>query len=772
MAPDDSETIVKPDDESADEAGPALRCPPSKLRPPRPHVELVAREALVERLLKSGEPLVLVSAPAGSGKTVSLTQWLRAERRPGVWLRLDGNDNDPLVLLRCLAVALDQALGVDPAVLDLLQLPRPPLVNRVLPGLATSVAEAPPFVMVLDDAQLVQNEDAWACVGLVLENLPEGAQLVVASRSDPPLPLGRLRARGELLEVRFEELAFDRDEALSLLRLHGVGDGDGAARSGVRQAEASATVAALLEATEGWATGLYLAALTMKDRAAGEWLAEVRGDQRVIAEYLLDEVLEREPPELQRFLLETSILDELTAPLCAAVTGRADAGAVLVRLARENLFVSALDDHGERYRYHHLFADLLRSRLERLEPERPPRLHHRAAVWLEAHDEPEPAIRHYLDAGDVDASADLAAATAETMGPRGLIESGYRLLELYSEAQILAHPALAIEAGWWYAIDGRTREEQRRWTRHLTHLEFEDGPSPAASATLRSAWLLLVTELGSGGITQMRRGTEEVLRLEKAPGDARNYAKMRAAVCHYLAGSPERAKRMLQELLPETISDRTVKEPEWSARIRGWLALIAADAGRWDEAGARQADAERLWPSMGLDETRRDRLALALLVPHLRIMSHLADPGTIAFALAIDDYLQDMTGDVPWVLLLTNVCLGEVALEQGEPALARRWCDAAVAVLAEWPDAGMFGRRAKALKDALERRVLAEPITPAEQRVLELLPTRLTVAHLADRLLLAPATVKAHLRSIYRKLEATNREEAVEHARELGLLKR
>jgi LuxR family transcriptional regulator, maltose regulon positive regulatory protein len=138
----------------------------------------------------------------------------------------------------------------------------------------------------------------------------------------------------------------------------------------------------------------------------------------------------------------------------------------------------------------------------------------------------------------------------------------------------------------------------------------------------------------------------------------------------------------------------------------------------------------------------------------------------------IDDYLQGMTGDVPWVLLLANVCLGEVALEQGEPALARRWCDRALKVVAEWPDAGMFGRRATALKDALDRRMLAEPITPAEQRVLELLPTHLTVAGIADRLCLAPATIKAHLRAIYRKLEATSREEAVARARELGVLKR
>ena len=454
----------------------ALQCLPSKLRPPRPHVELVAREAVVTTLSASTEPLVLVSAPAGSGKTVALTQWLQVESRPMIWLRLDEGDNDPLVLLRCLAVALDRELAVDPEILELLQLTRPPLGDRVLPGLAAAVAGAPPFVLVLDDAQLVQNDEAWARVGLVLENLPEGAQLVVATRSDPPLPLGRLRARGELLEVRFEQLAFDSDEALALLRLHGVGESGGTPEREAREARTQATVVALLQATEGWATGLYLAAQTARGRSPDEWLPEVRGDQRAIAGYLLGEVLERQSPKLHGFLLETSILDELTAPLCAAVTGRGDAGAVLARLARENLFVSALDVRDERYRYHHLFADLLRSRLERLNPERLPQLHRQAAAWSEAHGEAEPAIRHYLAAGDVEATVALTETTADAMLNSNLSESARRLVKLYTEEQLLAYPALAITAGWVYASGPETREEERHWARLMAELDFEDGP--------------------------------------------------------------------------------------------------------------------------------------------------------------------------------------------------------------------------------------------------------------------------------------------------------
>jgi LuxR family maltose regulon positive regulatory protein len=563
--------------------------------------------------------------------------------------------------------------------------------------------------------------------------------------------------------VRFKELAFDGGEALELVRLHWAGGG---------AEDASDTVAALLEATEGWATGLYLASLTARGRSPDEWLPEVRGDQRAIAGYLLDEVLERQPADLQRFLLETSILDELTAPLCAAVSGRADAGAVLARLARENLFVSALDDRDERYRYHHLFADLLRSRLERREPERPPSLHHRAGAWFEAHDEPEPAIRHYLAAGDIAATVALTEATIDTMlNDNGLAESARRLIGLYTEHQLLAYPALAISAGWVYTSVPETREDERRWARLMAELDFEDGPSSSGAASLRSSWLLLTTDSQTQGLGQMRRAAAEALRLETAPGDWRDVAMDSVAWCQYLSGSPEPAERMWRELSRGTTFAGTGLAPAWNAANPAQLALIAADAGRWDEAGELVAEAERQCPRMGLDETHHS-IWLPMLLAHLRLMSHRGDPETIAFARTIDDFMKDMQRNPPCDLLMSYVLLGEVALEQGELVAARGWCDRALKVLAEWPDAGMFGRRAKQLKDALERRVMAEPMTPAEQRVLALLPTHLTTASLADRLFLAQSTVKAHLRAIYRKLEATTREEAVERARELGLLKR
>ena len=370
------------------------------------------RPALVPRLMRSTEELVLVSAPAGSGKTSALMQWAARESRPTAWLRLDVFDDDPVTLLRYLAAVLDPVVGIEPEVFELLLGRAPSLDARVFPGIAAAVAAARPFVLVLDDCHLMQDERCWRYIEQLLAQLPEGGQLALATREDPPLPLARLRAQGQLAEFRFNELAFSLGEAAELLSLHAV------------QADED-VVTALLGATEGWATGLYLALLAGRDRPGrdgpgvdhpgGEWPARVRGDQRAIAAYLLEEVLERQPRELQVFLLRTSILDEMSAPLCAAVTGRADCGAVLAKLATGNLFVSTTGENDEWYRYHHLFAELLRSRLERDGAELVPELQRRAATWHEAHGDPAAAIWHWVAAGEIGRTVSLVGRTC----PRG-----------------------------------------------------------------------------------------------------------------------------------------------------------------------------------------------------------------------------------------------------------------------------------------------------------------------------------------------------------------
>ena len=537
--PDDGQTGGKPSrspgaasraGRSGRGEGSSLQCLPSKLRPPRPHVELVARDALVATLLRSSEPLVLVSAPAGSGKTVTLAQWLHAERRPSIWLRLDGNDNDPLVLLRCLAVALDQVLGVDPEILELLRCAARRSSSAFCPGSRPRWPARGRSCSCWTTASSWRSRRRGRTSDSYSRTCRRARSWSWRRAATRRCRSAGGRACGELLEVRFAELAFDRDEAIELLRLHTAGEGS------VEGAGARDVVAELLEATEGWATGLYLASQTARGRSPDEWLPGVRGDQRAIAGYLLGEVLERQPTDLQRFLLETAILDELTAPLCAAVTGRADAGAVLTRLARENLFVSALDDRDERYRYHHLFADLLRSRLERLEPERPPLLHRLAAAWCEAHDEPEPAIRHYLAAGDVAATVGLAEATIDTM-----------LNAIFRRARAASSGCTRRSSCW---RTRRSRSPPAGSTRACR--DARAGASLGAThagAGLRGrsfivrsgiAALILALLIGDShtqGLGQMRRAAEEALRLETTPGDWRDIAMDSVASCQYLSGS-------------------------------------------------------------------------------------------------------------------------------------------------------------------------------------------------------------------------------------------
>ena len=393
----------------------------------------------------------------------------------------------------------------------------------------------------------------------------------------------------------------------------------------------------------------------------------MRGDQRAIAGYLLDEVLERQPGDLQRFLLETSILDELTAPLCAAVTGRADAGAVLARLARENLFVSALDDRDERYRYHHLFADLLRSRLERLEPERPPQLHRLAAAWFEAHDEPEPAIRHYLAAGDVAATVGLTEATVDTMLNNNLAESARRLVEAVHGGAAAGVPRARHlpPAGSTRACPRRARrsvagrDSWRSWSsRTVLHR--------TGAASLRSSWLILISDSIRTGwgrcvaasrrpcASRPGRATGATWPWTVSPGVTtsrgdRNRPSGCGASCR--AGRPSPGWPLAHEW--------NASDPRTACAHRRRRRPLGR--GRGARGGGRAA-----LSAHGSGRETHHSIFLPMLLAHLRLLSHRGDPETIGFARTIDDFMKDMVRNRPSELLMSYVLLGEVALEQGE----------------------------------------------------------------------------------------------------------
>jgi LuxR family maltose regulon positive regulatory protein len=361
----------------------------TKLHVPGPRPGFVPRPRLAGVL---GGGLVLVCAPAGFGKTALLADWLRSGGRPVAWLSLDAGDNDPVRFWRHVVAALDRARpGTGEQVAPLLR-PAPSsfegLVTALINELAARSGENA-IVLVLDDYHLIHAGQVHASLAFLLEHLPPGLHLVLASRSDPPLPLARLRARGQLAELRTDDLRFTAEEAAALLR-----ESAGAALPG-------AAVAALVARTEGWAAGLQLAALSLRGRSdiAG-FVAAFSGSHRYILDYLTGEVLDGLPEQVREFLLETSVLERLSGGLCDAVTGRDDGQAMLEHVEQAGLFLMPLDEVRGWWRYHRLFADLLRARLQQQRPGRVAVLHRAAAAWYEEHGLADDAVGHALAAGD------------------------------------------------------------------------------------------------------------------------------------------------------------------------------------------------------------------------------------------------------------------------------------------------------------------------------------------------------------------------------------
>ena len=376
----------------------------TKLHMPRPRPDLVSRPRLAERLDEGlARGLMLVCAPAGYGKTVLLADWARRGPQPVAWLSLDVGDNDPARFWRHGVAALDRSRpGLAERVGPLLGPPAPASYEGLVTALINELAagsDADQALLVLDDYHLIDSEAVHTSLGFLLEHRPPGLHLVLASRSDPPLALARLRGQGQLTELRAADLRFTADEAAALLR-------QGAAVSDAALPETA--VAALAARTEGWAAGLQLAALSLRGQPdAVGFTAAFTGSHRFVLDFLAEEVLEHQTEQVRAFLLETSVLERLSGPLCDAVTGRPGSQALLEEAERAGLFVVPLDEVRGWWRYHHLFADLLRARLQAEQPGRVRQLHRNAAAWYAERGLADDAIRHAVAAGEMTWAARL-----------------------------------------------------------------------------------------------------------------------------------------------------------------------------------------------------------------------------------------------------------------------------------------------------------------------------------------------------------------------------
>jgi LuxR family maltose regulon positive regulatory protein len=413
----------------------------TKLFIPPPAPTLVARPRLIAQLMIGvGRAVTLVSAPAGWGKTTLLSTWhadLSGSGFPLAWVSLDAGDNDPVRFWTYVLVAMNTLYdGVSDAALTLLRSPQPPPMEPVLTSLLNALTVLPmDAVLVLDDYHVIEAQPIHHALAFLLEHLPPRLHLVIATRVDPPLSLARLRVRGALTEIRATDLRFTSEEAAVFLT------------EVMRLPLESSQIEALEARTEGWIAGLQLAALSAQGRPVerlAQFVEAFTGSNRYVLEYLSEEVLQQQPEDIQNFLLYTSLLDRLTGPLCDAILGKDDGQATLKQLERANLFLFPLDDEQRWYRYHHLFAGVLRSRLQHAQPNLLPELHRRASAWYEQHEMLAEAVQHALAASDFEHAADLIEKSYHAIAVRGEVRTVLGWLNMLPDHQVRTRPLLFI----------------------------------------------------------------------------------------------------------------------------------------------------------------------------------------------------------------------------------------------------------------------------------------------------------------------------------------
>jgi len=423
--------------------------------------------------------LTLVSAPAGFGKTTLLAEWVAAasaSERPVAWVSLDQGDNAAASFWAYFITALQKIQSeVGERALSLLHSPQPPQIESVVATLINEInAIEDDFALILDDYQVVDAQPVHGAVAFLLDHLPPRLHLIIASRADPPLPLARLRSHAELTELRVADLRFTPEEAAAFL-------------NDVMGLDISATdVAALEKRTEGWIAGLQLAALSIQGREdVPGYVAAFSGDDRYILDYLVEEVLQRQPERVRSFLLQTSILDRLSGPLCDAVTDRTSGKAMLEVLERGNLFVVPLDDKRQWYRYHHLFADVLLARSMAEQPDRVPTLHRRASEWYEQNGLPSGAIGHALAAEDFERAANLVELAWPAMRRSKQEATTLGWVRALTDKQIRARPVLSVayavallDGGELDAAEARLQDAERWFDRAADRRERPEAPAP------------------------------------------------------------------------------------------------------------------------------------------------------------------------------------------------------------------------------------------------------------------------------------------------------
>jgi LuxR family transcriptional regulator, maltose regulon positive regulatory protein len=744
--------------------GPLFEPLESKLHPPWARPGVVPRTELVERLLNSqATPFVCVVAPAGYGKTTVLAQWAARKGNRVAWVSVDRRDNDPVVLLRYVAAALDRVEPIDPGVFQALASAGVSVLGTVLPRFASAVsAMAEPVALVLDHVELLDNRECVDAVAELAMRLPTGSQLLLASRRTPPLPVAVLRAQGQMAEIGVDQLAMDEQEARALLEGAGVGLAD-------------ADLTEVRRRTEGWPVGLHLAALAVK--AGGQQHQAglgFTGDDRFMADYLRSELLAHLPPELVTFLTRTAVLDRMSGPLCDAVLATNGSGRVLESLEDSNVLLVALDRHRRWYRYHHRFRELLRAELERREPELIPELHIRAAAWCEANGLPETAIDHAQAAGDADRVAQLVANLAQPAYAAGRVDTARRWMAWFEDQKLVEqYPPVAVLGAWLQALEGRPAGAER-WADAAEHAvaaadRAPVGRIPPDGSTMESHLAMLRGLLCRNGLARMRADVQAAMAGLSPASPWRTTGLLLEGVADLLTGRPDQADPILAHAVE--LGRRIGTLPAASIALAE-RCLVASGRHDWAQAETLAEQALAMLQTGRLNDYFISPLVHTVAA---RTALHHGDVPQAKEHLVQAARLRPLlTYAIPVFAVQTLLEMGRSYLALDDAAGARTVLRQARGILQLRPDLGVLPHQAEELHAKLDTVRGGVPgvstLTTAELRLLPLLATHLNFLEIGERLYLSKYTIKTQAASIYRKLGASSRSQAVQRLQEIGLL--
>ncbi len=714
----------------------------------------VSRPRLAERLLRSAHARVaLLTAPAGFSKTTCLAEWSAADPRPFAWISASHLHDDPALLIASIVEALDGIGPIDADVLDALATPRPSISKVVLPRLDRTVrAIRRPFVLVIDDAHELTSPRAVKSLQIVIDALPAGSQIALASRAEPQIALARMRANRELVELDKGDLAMTPAESGELLERIGVElDRD--------------KLELLVQRTEGWPAALYLAGLALAeapDMAAA--IAEFAGDDRIVSDYLRDELLSTLTPTRLTFMTRTAVLDELSGPVCDAVLERSGSARVLRELARSNALVVPLDRADSRYRYHRLLADHLLAELRRREPELEPELHSRASRWYEADGDLDRATEHAIAAGELDRAGELLLLAFPALSGRGRIASLERWLDDV-DGRGGRSPAFAVASAHRHLALGRG-EDAAHWAR----VAEVGADAPAASPDpVRAHVHLVKATLAADGVARMGSDAAAAARIFSTDSPWQSPCCLYRGVSLHLLGDRDGAVPQLREAVRRGAVASSIIETIALSQ----LSLIAIEDEDWGEASRVIALAREQVRRCGLVEYPSIALISATSAA---VRAH---SGEVDAARADIEHatrlLTAIDAFIPWYEVEARLALFIASARLDDAAAGAELVDEAGRGLELTPDAVVLREWLADARGALESAATDSrrgefALTTAELRTLQYLPSHLSFPEIAERIHVSPNTVKTQARAIYRKLEATSRAEAVERARAARLL--